>query len=117
MAHRSSVLKRWLLGAAFSTASLPALAQTPAATSTPETAPGTAPAATAAPAPTPPASPAAAAAPAPTPAKEQPKKPAAGPFVLASEDGAHRLEFKGLIQADGRFFLTDRGGVSSFVLR
>jgi phosphate-selective porin OprO and OprP len=37
--------------------------------------------------------------------------------VLASDDGAHSLEFKGIIQADGRFFLTDRNGVSSFVLR
>jgi phosphate-selective porin OprO/OprP len=36
---------------------------------------------------------------------------------IESEDGQHSLEFHGLLQADGRWFLTDKGGVSTFLVR
>lgn len=55
--------------------------------------------------------------PAPTTGNEKPKKPEAGRFEIASGDGAHKLEFKGIVQGDARLFLTDKGGVSTFVLR
>src|SRR6185369_12008985 len=36
---------------------------------------------------------------------------------LASANGDHKIEFHGLIQGDGRFFLTDKGGISTFLVR
>jgi phosphate-selective porin OprO/OprP len=36
---------------------------------------------------------------------------------LASADGNYKVEFHGLLQADGRFFLTDKGGIGTFLIR
>ncbi|HEY3494870.1 MAG TPA: porin [Polyangiaceae bacterium] len=142
MTHRSLFLNRCLIAALIGGAPVSALAQTPAApppavAPTPAAPTPVAPVTTPAPAPAAPTTPAPAPAPAavspvpaapvspalpepapviPPPTQEKPKKDKS-PFVLASEDDAHRLEFKGIAQGDGRFFLTDRGGVSSFVLR
>ena len=38
-------------------------------------------------------------------------------FVIASADDRHRLEFHALLDGDGRWFLTDKGGVSTFLVR
>jgi phosphate-selective porin OprO and OprP len=41
----------------------------------------------------------------------------ASKFVIASADDQNRLEFHALIDADGRWFLTDKAGVNTFLIR
>jgi phosphate-selective porin OprO/OprP len=115
----------------------PAAAPAPAPEATPTPAPATAPA-DAVPAPAPEAVPPPAAAttppptaaapppagvidigvaPEPTP-EAKPKKPAdANKLQIVSANGDHKVEFHGLVDADGRFFLTDKGGISTFLVR
>jgi phosphate-selective porin OprO/OprP len=38
-------------------------------------------------------------------------------FQITSANGEHSIEFHGLLDADGRFFLTDKGGVGTFLVR
>ena len=56
--------------------------------------------------------------PAPVPAPEGKPKPAEGvKLQIASANGEHKVEFHGLVAADGRFFLKDKNGVSTFLVR
>ena len=117
--------------AAASTVALPALAQTPAPAEVPSpTPPPAAEVATPAvvaplpPAPPPPLAavpvspPIAPVTPAAPPAEPKPKKPGeASKLKLVSENGDNQLDFHGLIDADARFFLTDKGGIGTFVAR
>ena len=56
------------------------------------------------------------AAPAPLP-EGKPKASEGAKLGIASADGQHKVEFHGLLDADGRFFLKDKNGVSTFVVR
>jgi phosphate-selective porin OprO/OprP len=48
----------------------------------------------------------------------KPKKPGEGSKLkISSENGQHSLELHGLVDADGRFFLTDKGGIGTFLVR
>jgi phosphate-selective porin OprO/OprP len=50
--------------------------------------------------------------------EEKPKKPGdASKLQITSENGEHKLEFHALLDADGRFFLTDKGGIGTFLIR
>jgi phosphate-selective porin OprO/OprP len=55
---------------------------------------------------------------APSPAPEgKPQKSEGVKLQIASANGDHKVEFHGLIQADGRFFLKDKNGISTFLVR
>ena len=41
----------------------------------------------------------------------------ASKFVIANADNSNRLEFHTLLDGDGRWFLTDKGGVNTFLIR
>lgn len=49
----------------------------------------------------------------------EPKPKPADPTKLqiVSANGEHKVEFHGFVQADGRFFLTDKGGIGTFLVR
>jgi phosphate-selective porin OprO/OprP len=96
-------------------APVPAPAPAPAAPAPLDASPAPAPAPISVPAPAPP--PVLAAPPAPPP-EPKPKKPGeASKLLITSENGEHKLEFHALLDADGRFFLTDKGGIGTFLVR
>jgi phosphate-selective porin OprO and OprP len=105
---------------------VPAPAPTPAPVGTSPAAPAAAepapasPTITLVPAPAATVPPAAATTPAPAevPVPEKPAKPGeASKLQIASADGQNKLEFHALLDADGRFFLTDKGGIGTFLVR
>jgi len=54
----------------------------------------------------------------PEPAPEpKPKAADAAKLQIVSANGEHKVEFHGLVDADGRFFLTDKGGIGTFLVR
>ncbi len=38
-------------------------------------------------------------------------------FQIESPDGQYKLEFHAYVDADGRWFLTDKGGINTFLIR
>jgi phosphate-selective porin OprO/OprP len=130
----SSVLVAAVAFASVAEAQTPNPDAAPAPAATPAPAPTTPPtdsAPAAAPAPTPPTDPALApSVPPPPPAAKidldvppdvaplpKPKAGEATKLQIVSVNGDHKVEFHGLVDADGRFFLTDKGGIGTFLVR